>query len=262
MAGSNNGVAARTEVIGHRLQQGPMSERCTGTGGRAGWSPVATLMPFVVVLATGCGLSVAGELVVVGDLPPGDDGADATVSPGDEDGGSGTDDSEGPVTPGRGSDAGGAPKDGALHGQAHGDAGDGGHAVPDGEVPETPEGGLPSHGTMACPQGGDASACDVGTSVCCTCPSCAVPFPTICLPTFPRCVPGGVYDSLTCGSAANCPGAAVCCASFATASRLGGATCEASCAAEQVQLCTGSTECAHGKTCQALTSMPGFNGCQ
>lgn len=206
----------------------------------------------MTLLATGCGLSVAGLLVVDGAPSGGQGGDDATVSTPDDSGtGMGPDNPHDPV-----SDAGPprtSPGDGAR------DPDDAGHGdAPEGAV----EAGLSSHGTMACPAASDASTCDVGTSVCCTCPNCSVPFPTICLPGFPGCVPGGVYASLTCGSAANCPSGAECCATFDTNSALTGSSCKPSCAVADMKLCANSGECAGGRSCRMLTTIPGFSGCE
>jgi hypothetical protein len=104
------------------------------------------------------------------------------------------------------------------------------------------------------------SPCDLSSNVCCTCANCSLPFPTGCFPAFPGCEPSGTYMVLTC-SAHNCSGTSVCCASFSS-SALSGASCFSSCATGDVQLCASDAECPHGQTCSALSSIPGFTGCQ
>jgi hypothetical protein len=207
----------------------------------------------LALLATGCGLSVVGELIAVADggAPAeghGDD--DATVStPGATDSSTGIGSLGDPD--GAGSDAASVRDSGGVPGDA-GDA----------DAPGAVEAGVSSQGTMACPPANDASTCEVATSICCTCPNCSVPFPTICLPAFPGCVPGGVYATLTCGSAANCPIGSECCASFDATPKLVGSSCKPSCTVSDVKLCADSSECAGARSCQALTSIPGFSGCQ
>jgi hypothetical protein len=211
----------------------------------------------LTLVATGCGLSLAGELVADGGPPAEGQGSDdATVSipdatdPGTAMGrgnvgivGDADDPRTSPI-----SDA--APPRSPLRDASDRDAREG--AV---------KAGLSSKGTMACPPANDASTCDVGTSICCTCPNCSVPFPTTCLPVFPGCVPGGVYAALTCGSAANCPSGAECCASFDSTSTLTGSSCKSSCAVADIHLCADGAECAGGASCQALKAIPGFSGC-
>lgn len=105
------------------------------------------------------------------------------------------------------------------------------------------------------------STCNLSSDVCCTCPNCALPFPTTCFPTFPGCVPGTVYSPLACGSSANCPEQISCCASFSSTG-LTGASCRRACASTDVRLCASDAECAGETTCRALASIPGFMGCQ
>lgn len=228
---------------------------------RSGPGAGANLARVLVVVATGCGLGVAGELTVDGgSRPTGEGSDDATLSTrGGDDPGLAGDADGGAGDPAMVDDGG---EFDALRGGLFGDVGDSEGTERKGNAPGTPEGGFPSHGAMGCPESADAATCDVSTSVCCTCPNCAIPFPTICLPSFPGCVPAGAYATLTCGSAANCTNASVCCASFNTTPTLTGASCEASCSVRDVQLCADTTECPSGRSCRALTSIPGFNGCQ
>ena len=229
----------------------------------------AAFFSVLALLATGCGLSVAGELVAEGGArAQGQRSDDATVSTADDATDSGI--GMGPGNPGDSADprpdpiSDAAPPRSPVQDAAGAPDDVGG----DRDAPEAaPEVGLSSHGTMACPLANDASACDVGSSICCTCPNCSVPFPTICLPIYPGCVPGGVYATLTCGSAANCPSGAECCASFDSTSTdststLTGSSCKSSCAAGDIQLCADSAECAGGTSCQMLGAIPGFFGCR
>ncbi len=111
-------------------------------------------------------------------------------------------------------------------------------------------------GSLAC----GAWSCDLSSQICCTCPSCALPFPTECFPTFPGCEPATVYSALACASSSNCPEQISCCASFSDTG-LTGASCRRACSSGDTQLCASSAECPAGKTCQPLTSIPGFSGC-
>lgn len=134
-----------------------------------------------------------------------------------------------------------------------------------GTVTSTPEGG-PSHGTMGCPPGSDSGLCDLSSNVCCTCPGCFAPYPTLCLPALTGCVGvvfSGVYARLTCGDSTNCATGSICCAEFDTTSALIGSSCLASCpTAGAAQLCTTSAECAAGKMCQPTAAISGFSTCQ
>ena len=126
-------------------------------------------------------------------------------------------------------------------------------------------GHVSSPGSIDCPPGSDGSACDLSSNVCCTCPNCFAPYPTECFPAVTGCVGvvfSGVYAPLTCEDKTNCATGSICCASFNSSSALTGSSCKPSCGAGDVQLCTVSTECATGETCQALMSIPGFDGCQ
>jgi hypothetical protein len=215
----------------------------------------AAFFSLLTLVATGCGLSVVGELIAVpdGGAPEGQGGDDATVSiPGAMDSSIGT--GSGSLGDRDGTSSNAAPPL-TDAGSVPGDAGG-----PD--APGALEAGISSQGAMACPPANDASACDVAASICCTCPNCSVPFPTVCLPTFPGCVPGGVYAALTCGSAANCPSGAECCATFDATPKLVGSSCKPSCAVSDVKLCADGSECGGSRSCQVLTSIPGFSGCQ
>jgi hypothetical protein len=140
-------------------------------------------------------------------------------------------------------------------------------AVGDGDADATaPSEAGPSQGTMGCPPGSDAGLCGLSSNVCCTCPNCFAPYPTQCFPAVTGCVGivfSGIYARLTCGDSTNCTAGSVCCAEFNAASALTGSSCQSACSTTgAVQLCTSSGECATGKTCQPLTSIAGFSGCQ
>lgn len=205
----------------------------------------------VALLATagGCGLSLQGALWLESD--------DADVS--SHGSSSGTADSslsgEDPTADGSGVDGAGP----LSEFDAHGGNGDLGPTV------FFPDAG-PSHGTMACPPGGDAAVCDLGSNVCCTCPNCFAPYPTECFPTLTGCVGvvfSGTYARLTCGGSNNCDTGQVCCAEFDSASVLTGSACLAACPSPgSVQLCTPGDACGAGTTCQPLASVQGFSACQ
>ena len=194
----------------------------------------AVFFSVLVLVMTGCGLGVAGELVPGGDARAGEqrseDASIPVLDATDSGTGIGSGDPGDASDPGDPSDPNDPIADAASPRPPRADAAGDPHDAGDGSAPEASvEAGPSSHGTMACPPANDASTCDVGTSICCTCPNCSVPFPTICLPVFPGCVPGGVYAALTCGSTANCPSGAQCCASFDSTSKLTGSSCKSSC---------------------------------
>ncbi|MGO9832818.1 MAG: hypothetical protein ACLP1X_01245 [Polyangiaceae bacterium] len=202
----------------------------------------------VVVAGLGCGLGLGGVSGVGHEGGVLSETGDATTSFG-EGGGSGGGSSGGTIPPG--SDGGSSIRDA----DGNGDASD---AI-DAEV-------MPSQGSIGCPENGDAAApCDLSSNVCCTCPNCFAPYPTQCFPTVTGCVGvvfSGIYAPLACENQMNCAAGSVCCASFNSSTLLTGSSCKPSCAAGDVQLCTVNTECGASRTCQSLTSIPGFNGCQ
>jgi hypothetical protein len=102
-------------------------------------------------------------------------------------------------------------------------------------------------GTIACA----AASCKAATQVCCDQVFPAGPGEFACTP-IGQCQQGGA--TLSCTSAADCAKSEVCCfsPSTATANLLAGgmATCQASCASGEAQLCLTNAECASGRTCQ------------
>jgi hypothetical protein len=212
----------------------------------------------------GCGLSLGGQAVLEGPEggpSPGVEGGDLTMgsSGGSASGGSSSGNlfDQGPV-------ADDATADGKL-GDGGSPAFDAAVSVMDADAAATlPEGG-PSHGTMGCPPSSDAAPCGLTSDVCCTCPGCFAPYPTNCLPALTGCVGvvfSGFYARLTCGDVTNCASGSVCCTIYNSASVLTGSSCLPVCPPGGDQLCSTGAECAAGKTCRPLTSVPGFSGCQ
>jgi hypothetical protein len=217
----------------------------------------------VVVAMIGCGLAMGGGASI--------DDHDGGASSGGREGESSASGSSGAVTLGDGSTPSsldqGPVGDGPPGGGTTNDAG----SLPtDSAVGDAGTAGLteagPSRGTMDCPPGSDSGACDLSSNVCCTCPNCFAPYPTQCFPAVTGCVGivfSGVYARLACGDSTNCAAGSVCCAEFNTTPALIGSSCRSACSTSgAVQLCTSSGECAAGKTCQPVTSIAGFSGCQ
>ncbi len=113
-------------------------------------------------------------------------------------------------------------------------------------------------GTIAC---GGNPLCATSFNVCCSCPGCAIPYPTTCFPILTGCT--GTGNVMTCDDAADCQGG-VCCAHFSPPSYdFTGASCEQTCPDEgNAQLCTTDGECPPDRVCKKLASLPGFRACQ
>jgi hypothetical protein len=221
---------------------------------------LTSLAASLVATTVGCGLDLAGEaspdpreagLLDDGFVPPGSSGGSTDGSAGN------------PFDHGFSADGPREDSTTAAPGSPIPDAAIGDRDA--GDVTTFPEAG-PSHGTMGCPPSSDAGLCDLSSNVCCTCPGCFAPFPTLCLPALTGCVGvvlSGVYARLTCGDSTNCATGSVCCAGFDMTSALVGSSCLASCPTTgAAQLCTTSAECAAGKMCQPSTAISGFSTCQ